>query len=150
MIGNQNLMMQYLQQMQNRTANPQMTKGSMPGISGLLGGASGGLLGLLGGQFGGQQQNNTQNMMRQYLQGLSQRRYNPPAIPQQPGMVSSQMGPGGMQYRSPQVQQTQLPQQQVASPMTDPTMRDWWQRNVGQYMPDGGSQQAFNQWGGGA
>ena len=137
MIGNQN-MMQYLMQMKNR---------------GLLGGQSGG--GLLGGgqgQFGGQQQNNTQNMMQQYLQQLSQRRYNPPAIPQQPGMVSSQMGPGGMQYRSPQMPQAQLPQQpqQQNTLATDPAMRDWWQQNVGQYMPDGGSQHGFNQWSGGA
>lgn len=45
--------------------------------------------GLLGGM-------NTQNMMQQYLQNLFMRRYQPPAIQQQPGMVSSQMGPGGM------------------------------------------------------
>ena len=130
MIGNQqNMLMQYLMQMQNR---------------GLLGGQSGG--GLLG---GGQQQNNTQNMMQRYLQQLSQRRYNPPAIPQQPGMVSSQMGPGGMQYQAPQMQRPAAPVQPQQQ-MNSPQMQNWWQQNVGQYMPDGGSQQGFNQWGGGA
>lgn len=64
-----------------------------------------GFPGLLGGQ---QQQGllgpmNTQNLMQQYLQHLFMRRYQTPMLQQQPGMVSSQMGPGGMQYRAPQV-----------------------------------------------
>jgi hypothetical protein len=57
--------------------------------------------GLLGGQ--------TQDLMRQYLQNLFMRRYQPPAIPQQPGMVGSRMGPGGMQYMAPQVAQAAPP-----------------------------------------
>lgn len=67
--------------------------------------------GLLGGM-------NTQNMMQQYLQNLFMRRYQPPAIQQQPGMVSSQMGQGGMQYRAPQIPNVQLPgvQQPVSQP----------------------------------
>lgn len=67
----------------------------MNNFYGLLGSQS--PMGLLGGQP------TTQNLMSQYLQSLFMRRYNPPAIAQQPGMVSSQMGPGGMQYRAPQV-----------------------------------------------
>lgn len=61
--------------------------------------------GLLGGQmnFGGAPMN-TANLMQQYLQNLYMRRYQTPAIQQQPGMVSSQMGPGGMQYRAPTIQ----------------------------------------------
>ena len=46
---------------------------------------------------------NTENLMAQYLQNLFMRRYNPPAIAQQPGMVGSQMGQGGMQYMAPQL-----------------------------------------------
>lgn len=57
--------------------------------------------GLLGG--------GTQNLMQQYLMNLFMRRYNPPAIAQQPGMVSSQMGLGGMQYRAPVVASVPLP-----------------------------------------
>lgn len=52
--------------------------------------------GLLGG--------GTQNLMQQYLMNLFMRRYQPPAIPQQPGMVGSRMGQGGMQYMAPQVE----------------------------------------------
>lgn len=57
--------------------------------------------GLLGG--------GTQNLMQQYLMNLYMRRYQPPAIPQQPGMVGSRMGQGGMQYMAPQLQQMAPP-----------------------------------------
>lgn len=57
--------------------------------------------GLLGG--------GTQNLMQQYLMNLFMRRYQPPAIPQQPGMVGSRMGMGGMQYMAPQLQQLAPP-----------------------------------------
>lgn len=57
--------------------------------------------GLLGG--------GTQNLMQQYLMNLFMRRYQPPAIPQQPGMVGSRMGQGGMQYMAPQVAQAAPP-----------------------------------------
>jgi len=58
-----------------------------------------------GGLLGG----GTQNLMQQYLANLFMRRYNPPAIAQQPGMVGSRMGPGGMQYMAPQVAQAAPP-----------------------------------------
>ena len=51
----------------------------------------------------------TGNLMAQYLQNLYMRRYNPPAIAQQPGMVGSRMGQGGMQYMAPQLQQLAPP-----------------------------------------
>ncbi|MCO5213689.1 MAG: hypothetical protein M9936_28655 [Caldilinea sp.] len=51
----------------------------------------------------------TGNLMGQYLQNLYMRRYNPPALAQYPGMVGSQMGPGGMQYMAPQLQQMAPP-----------------------------------------
>lgn len=52
---------------------------------------------------------NTENLMAQYLQNLFMRRYNPPAIAPQPGMVGSRMGQGGMQYMAPQVAQVAPP-----------------------------------------
>lgn len=76
-----------------------------PGGAGLLGGPSGGQIPSL---LGGYPQN-TENLMQQYLQSLYMRRYQPPAIPQQPGMVGSRMGPGGLQYMAPQVQQMAPP-----------------------------------------
>lgn len=76
----------------------------------------GGLLGQPNSQMGGLLGGNTQNMMQQYLQNLFMRRYQPPAIQQQPGMVSSQMGPGGMQYRAPQIANTPLPGAQQPAP----------------------------------
>ena len=60
------------------------------------------------GLLGGYPQN-TENLMAQYLQNLFMRRYNPPAIAQQPGMVGSRMGMGGMQYMAPQVVQAAPP-----------------------------------------
>ena len=51
----------------------------------------------------------TGNLMAQYLQNLYMRRYNPPALAQYPGMVGLQLGPGGMQYMAPQVQQMAPP-----------------------------------------
>lgn len=60
-----------------------------------------GLLGYQQPQYGGLL--GTQNLMQQYLMNLYMRRYQPPAIQQQPGMVGSQMGQGGMQYQAPQV-----------------------------------------------
>lgn len=60
------------------------------------------------GLLGGYPQN-TANLMAQYLQNLFMRRYNPPAIAQQPGMVGSRMGMGGMQYMAPQLQQLAPP-----------------------------------------
>lgn len=63
-----------------------------------------------GGLLGG----GTQNLMQQYLMNLFMRRYQPPAIPQQPGMVGSRMGQGGMQYMAPQVQSQAQPTKQSA------------------------------------
>ena len=57
----------------------------------------------------------TGNLMAQYLQNLYMRRYNPPALAQYPGMVGSQLGPGGMAYQAPQVQNKPLQQNQGAS-----------------------------------
>lgn len=51
----------------------------------------------------------TGNLMGQYLQNLYMRRYNPPALAQYPGMVGSQMGPGGTAYQAPQLQQMAPP-----------------------------------------
>lgn len=76
-----------------------------PGGAGLLGGPSGGQIPSL---LGGYPQN-TENLMQQYLQSLFMRRYQPPVIPQQPGMVGSRMGQGGMQYMAPQLQQMAPP-----------------------------------------
>ena len=78
--------------------------------------------GLLGG--------GTQNLMQQYLMNLFMRRYQPPAIPQQPGMVGSQMGQGGMQYMAPQIQQRSLPG--ATQPPTAPS-------TVGYYGPSAGA-----------
>lgn len=79
---------------------------------GLLGATGGGAPntggGLLGGGASGAP-SGTAQMMQSYLQGLYRRQYNPPAIAQQPGMVGSQMGVGGMQYTAPQVQRAELP-----------------------------------------
>lgn len=66
-----------------------------------------GLLGYQQPQYGGLL--GTQNLMQQYLMNLYMRRYQPPAIQQQPGMVGSQMGQGGMQYQAPQLQQMAPP-----------------------------------------
>ena len=83
-------------------------------MNGLLGGQMGGQMGgLLGGQMGMQ----TQDLMSQYLQNLFMRRYNPPAIGGQG--VTSQMGPGGMQYMAPQMQQ-QAPRQTQQAPQQQP------------------------------
>ncbi|MCD6674838.1 MAG: hypothetical protein LT106_18550 [Burkholderiaceae bacterium] len=84
------------------------TSPRVSGGTGLLTGASGttSAPALLG---AGEPGSNTQNLMQQYLASLFMRRYNPPAIAQQPGMVGSQMGPGGMQYMAPQVQQAAAP-----------------------------------------
>lgn len=93
------------------------------GQQGLLGSQAQGS-GLLGGQ--------TQDLMKQYLQSLFMRRYQPPAIPQQPGMVGSQMGPGGMQYMAPQVQQAVLPgAQQAPAPVAPqgPQFQAWQRAN---------------------
>ena len=66
--------------------------------------------GLLGQQPAGSQgYGQTGNLMAQYLQNLYMRRYNPPALAQYPGMVGLQLGPGGMQYMAPQVQQMAPP-----------------------------------------
>lgn len=104
-----------------------------------------GFPGLLGGQ---QQQGllgpmNTQNLMQQYLQQLFMRRYQTPMLQQQPGMVSSQMGPGGMQYMAPKimpaannpVQQQQQQQAQQAPGMTPYGMVPgvMWNPTDGQY-----------------
>lgn len=71
-----------------------------------------GLLGYQQPQYGGLL--GTQNLMQQYLMNLYMRRYQPPAIAQQPGMVGSQMGQGGMQYMAPQVQSQAQPTKQSA------------------------------------
>jgi len=90
----------------------------------------GGLLGQPNSQMGGLLGGNTQNLMQQYLQNLFMRRYQPPAIQQQPGMVSSQMGQGGMQYMAPQIQQRSLPG--ATQPPTAPS-------TVGYYGPSAGA-----------
>lgn len=54
----------------------------------------------------------TGNLMAQYLQNLYMRRYNPPALAQYPGMVGSQLGPGGMAYQAPQPTVQALPGRQ--------------------------------------
>lgn len=71
-----------------------------------------------GGLLGGQYPMNTQALMNAYLQNLFMRRYNPPSIPQQPGMVSSSLGMGGRQYQAPQIANVPLPgaQSQNAAP----------------------------------
>ena len=73
--------------------------------------------GLLGQQPAGSQgYGQTGNLMAQYLQNLYMRRYNPPAIPQQPGMVSSSLGMGGRQYQAPQIANVPLPGAQQTQP----------------------------------
>lgn len=95
-----------------------------------------------GGLLGG----GTQNLMQQYLANLFMRRYNPPAIAQQPGMVGSQMGQGGMQYMAPQIQQWSLPAQ--SNPLAallsggqsqdDANLLDWLRRQHIYAMSGGG------------
>lgn len=84
-----------------------------PRVTGGLLGGQGPNTGLLGQAMQAQQSrpvpHNTQGMMDEYLRNLFMRRYNPPAIAQQPGMVGSQMGQGGMQYMAPQLQQLAPP-----------------------------------------
>lgn len=89
----------------NLSALSWLPRSIQPGGAGLLGGPSGGQIPSL---LGGYPQN-TENLMQQYLQSLFMRRYQPPAIPQQPGMVGSRMGQGGMQYMAPQLQQLAPP-----------------------------------------
>jgi len=92
----------------NVTTKPIFFASNTPaGGGGLLGPVvkPGAATGLLGGAYPA----STADLMQQYLQSLFMRRYQPPAIPQQPGMVGSQMGPGGMQYMAPQVQQMAPP-----------------------------------------
>lgn len=83
----------------NLSALSWLPRSIQPGGAGLLGGPSGGQIPSL---LGGYPQN-TENLMQQYLMNLYMRRYQPPAIQQQPGMVGSQMGQGGMRYQAPQV-----------------------------------------------
>lgn len=89
----------------NLSALSWLPRSIQPGGAGLLGGPSGGQIPSL---LGGYPQN-TENLMQQYLQSLFMRRYQPPAIQQQPGMVGSRMGQGGMQYMAPQLQQMAPP-----------------------------------------
>jgi hypothetical protein len=100
----------------------------------------GGLLGQPNSQMGGLLGGNTQNLMQQYLQNLFMRRYQPPAIQQQPGMVSSQMGQGGMQYRAPQIANTPLPGARSGSLPTGstpyPQGGGYWLNNIG-FFTDG-------------
>lgn len=72
-----------------------------------------------GGLLGSSQQYpmNTQALMNAYLQNLFMRRYNPPSIPQQPGMVSSSLGMGGRQYQAPQIANVPLPGAQPQAPV---------------------------------
>lgn len=86
----------------NLSALSWLLRQSQSGNPGLLGYQQPQYGGLLGAQ-------NTENLMQQYLQNLFMRRYNPPAIQQQPGMVGSQMGQGGMQYQAPQIANVPLP-----------------------------------------
>lgn len=92
-----------------------------------------GFPGLLGGQ---QQQGllgpmNTQNLMQQYLQQLFMRRYQTPMMQQRPGMVSSQMGPGGMQYRAPVVPQAANdPVRQQAARQEPIVFGGTWNQNI--------------------
>ena len=73
-----------------------------------------GLLGYQQPQYGGLL--GTQNLMQQYLMNLYMRRYNPPALAQYPGMVGSQMGPGGTAYQAPQIANVPLPGAQQTQP----------------------------------
>ena len=101
--------------------------------------------GLLGQQPAGSQgYGQTGNLMAQYLQNLYMRRYNPPALAQYPGMVGSQLGPGGMAYQAPQVQNKPLQQNQGASWSgvggIDPNsgINDWLRQQYAYAMSDGG------------
>lgn len=118
-----------------------MIRQSYP-IGGLLGGAQGGLLGANAQQSGAPV--NTQDMMQQYLQGLYMRRYNPPAV-SGPG-VTSQMGPGGMQYRPPAAAPA-APAQQTnplaafmggAGGQQDAQLMDWMRKQYAYLMSGGG------------
>ena len=86
----------------------------------------------------------TGNLMGQYLQNLYMRRYNPPALAQYPGMVGSQMGPGGTAYQAPQVQNKPLQQNQGASWSgvggIDPNsgFNDWLRQQYAYAMSGGG------------
>lgn len=51
-----------------------------------------------GGLLGGM---NTQQLMQQYLQGLYQRQYQPPALNGPANTVRTQQGPGGLMYQAP-------------------------------------------------
>ncbi len=85
--------------------------------------------GLLGQQPAGSQgYGQTGNLMAQYLQNLYMRRYNPPALAQYPGMVGSQMGPGGMAYQAPQVANVPPPK---------PAGQSWASAYGPQYNQDG-------------
>jgi len=91
----------------NVTTKPIYASNTPAGGGGLLGPAvkPGAATGLLGGAYPA----STADLMQRYLQNIFMRRYQPPAIPQQPGMVGSRMGMGGMQYMAPQVQQMAPP-----------------------------------------
>ena len=99
-------------------------------------------MGLLGGQqrpLLGQYQP-TQNLMQQYLQQMFMRRYQPPAIQQQPGMVGSQMGQGGMQYMAPKIPAATDPTRPQAQAPAQPGLMPWgmgtnatWNPFDGQY-----------------
>ena len=86
----------------------------------------------------------TGNLMAQYLQNLYMRRYNPPALAQYPGMVGLQLGPGGMAYQAPQVQNKPLQQNQGASWSgvggIDPNsgINDWLRQQYAYAMSGGG------------
>ncbi len=105
----------------NLSALSWLLRQSQSGNPGLLGYQQPQYGGLLGAQ-------NTENLMQQYLMNLFMRRYQPPAIPQQPGMVGSQMGPGGMQYQAPQIANVPLPK---------PAGQSWASAYGPQYNQDG-------------
>lgn len=108
----------------NLSALSWLPRSIQPGGAGLLGGPSGGQIPSL---LGGYPQN-TENLMQQYLQNLFMRRYQTPAIQQQPGMVGSQMGQGGMQYQAPQIANVPLPK---------PAGQSWASAYGPQYNQDG-------------
>ena len=87
----------------------------------------------------------TGNLMGQYLQNLYMRRYNPPALAQYPGMVGSQMGPGGTAYQAPQIRNVPLPTNQNrgaggmgGSQDNSAAINNWLQQQYAYAMSGGG------------
>jgi len=85
----------------------------------------------------------TGNLMAQYLQNLYMRRYNPPALAQYPGMVGSQLGPGGMAYQAPTPANKPLPSAQsnplgFLSQPDSSGLQNWLQQQYAYALSGGG------------